>query len=317
MALAAGALAGLAVTARDTSLLFAGFGVVAWFLFAPGERRFIACAIAGFGAVIGAEMLAYFLATGDPLLRFKLALAHGSVPSTELASWVDTSRSPILNPQFIAGWKRPLGIEVWWPIDPWLNLFANPQIGPWLLTAPLAALVARSSMKADERRMLIRIGIGAVLVASAIVYVLAIDPKTRAFLLPLSAATIALGWAISRLFEEGRRAFALTLFGSLMFLGFFALASYQQTKPIEHAATAFMRAHPDQIELDAQAKGTLILVPGVIDAPLAPAGRPLRMTIQNEACRIALARSLAAGRISLESEVVLDDHSSLCLVRYR
>jgi hypothetical protein len=95
------------------------------------------------------------------------------------------------------------------------------------------------------------------------------------------------------------------------------LASYQQTKPIESAATAFMRAHPDQIELDGQAKGTLILVPGVIDAPLAPAGRPFRMTIQNEACRIALARSLAAGRISLEGEVVLDDHSSLCLVRYR
>jgi hypothetical protein len=102
-----------------------------------------------------------------------------------------------------------------------------------------------------------------------------------------------------------------------MFLGFFALASYQQTKPIEQAATRFMRAYPGQIEFDAQAKGTLMLVPGVLDAPLAPAGQPLRMTIQSEECRSALVKSLSAGRISLEGEVVLGDQSSLCLVRYR
>jgi len=316
IAVASGACAGLAVLSRDTSFLFAGLGIAAWFLIAPRERKLIPWAMIGFASVIVAEMLVYAAATGDPLLRFKLALAHGSVPSTELASWVDTTRSPILNPQFIAGWKMTLGIKIWWPIDPWLNLLANPQIGPWLLTAPLGALVARDSMSIVEKQKLVRIGLGSVLIALAIVYVLAIDPKTRAFLLPLSGATLVLGWAISRIADAGRIGFALTLLGSLMALGIYALSSYQQTQPLERAADVFMRTYPGQIELDAQAKGTLMLVPGVIAAPVAPAGRPLRMTIQNEACRVALVRSLSSGRISLEGEAVLDDHSSLCLVRY-
>ena len=316
-AIAAGVCAGLAVAARDTSFLFAGIGVVAWFLFAPGARKLIPWAIVGFAGVIGIEMLAYALAAGDPLLRFNLALAHGSVPSTELASWVDTSRSPILNPQFIAGWKMTLGIKLWWPIDPWLNLFGNPQIGPWVLVAPLAAVAARDLMNNDERRKLSRIGWGSILIALAIVYVLAIDPKTRAFLLPLAGATLILGWAIARMMEAGKAGFALILLGSLMFLGFYALSKYQQTQPLERAAERFIRSNPGKIEIDPQAKGTLLLAPGVAELPLAPAGRPLRMLIKNDACPVAVARALSAGRISLEGSVVLDDHSSLCLVRYR
>lgn len=317
LTLAAGACAGLAVAARDTSLLFSGLAAVAWFLFAPTQRKLLLWAAIGFGAVIVAEMLAYWLATGDPLLRFRLALAHGSVPSSELAKWVDTSRSPILNPQFIAGWKRTIGIELWWPIDPWLNLFASPQIGPWLLTAPLAVVAARESMSTVERQKLVRIGFGAVLLALGIVYGLAIDPKTRAFLLPLSGATLALGWAIARLGKLGRKGFAAALFLGLTFLGLFALSLYQTILPLERAAHSFLRANPGAIEMDAQTKGTLLLVPGVVDAPIAPSGKPLRLTIRTEACAESLKRSLDAGRITLEGSVMLDDHSSLCLVRYR
>ena len=48
--------------------MFAGLGVAAWFLFISRERKLIPWAIVGFAGVIGAEMLAYALATGDPLL---------------------------------------------------------------------------------------------------------------------------------------------------------------------------------------------------------------------------------------------------------
>ena len=316
-AAAAGACAGLAVLSRDTSLVFAGLGVAAWFLFIPRERKLIPWAIAGFAGVIGAEMLAYALATGDPLLRFKLALAHGRVPSSELATWVDTSRSPILNPEFIAGWKRTLGIEVWWPIDPWLNLFASPQIGPWLLTAPLGVLLVRETIQTEEKRALVLIGLGAAVLALALVYVLAIDPKNRAFLLPLTAACLALGWAIDRLVTRGRQAFALILASGLLTLGVYAASQDEDIRPLEEAAGKWLGRYPGQIETDIQTRGTLVLVPGVRELPLAQSGRPLAMTIRDRECWSALARSIGSGRISLEASVELKDKSSLCLVRYR
>lgn len=316
-AVAAGISAALALAARDTSLLLAGLGAAAWWLWAPNCRKLLLWAATGFLGVAGAEMVAYWLASGDPLLRFKLALAHGSVPSSELAAWVDTSRSPILNPEFIAGWKRPMGIEIWWPIDPWLNLLANPQIGPWLITAPLAVIAARESIRPQEKRILERIGLGAAVMALAIVYALAIDPKTRAFLLPLAGACIALGWAVSRLLAERRHAFAWTIFGSLLGLGLVAMSQYDNIRPLERAAGDWIRRYPGLIETDAQTRATLILVEGSAQIPLAPAGRPMRMLIQGDECRTALRRSLAAGRIALVDEAGLHDKSSLCLVRYR
>lgn len=317
MALAAGVCAGLAVAARDTSFLFAGLGAAFWWLLAPEARNRLWVAVSGFLLVIGTEMLLYWVTAGDPLLRFRLALAHGSVPSTELAAWVDTSRSPILNPQFIAGWKRPLGIELWWPIDPWLNLLANPQIGPWLMTGPLAAYLVRTESTPEEKRRLKRIGIGAVLLALAIVYGLAIDPKTRAFLLPLAAASVALGYAVARLWERDRRPFAGVLFTALLFLGLFALSQYDNIRPLEREALRYLQDHPGQIELDPQTRGTLALVPGALDSPLAPAGKPLRLTIQTISCEHALAKPIAAGRITLERGIAINDGSALCLVRYR
>lgn len=316
-ALAGGACAGLAVAARDTSLLFAGLAVIAWWLLAPQRRSLLIWSIAGFTAIVAAEVLVYALATGEPLLRFKLALAHGNVPSSELAAWVDTSKSPILNPQFIAGWKRTLGLEIWWPIDPWLNLLGNPQIGPWLLTAPLAVLLVRESLGREERRTLCTMGFGAVLLAAAIVYVLAIDPKSRAFLLPLSAACIALGFALDRLIAGGRQAFAIALASGLFVLGLYATSKYDDIRPLEKAATSWLNEYPGLIETDIQTRGVLILVRGARDLPLSPSGKPLALTIRDRECRTALARPIASGRISLEATVELHDKSSLCLVRYR
>lgn len=135
IAVAAGAAAALAVQSRETSLIFCGVATLAWLALDRERRGVLLWALAGFGATLAVEMIAYAVATGDPIARYRLSLGHVGIASPELQPWVDTSRSPLLNPDYIAGWKRAAGIEIWWPIDPWLNLLASPVIGFWMAAA--------------------------------------------------------------------------------------------------------------------------------------------------------------------------------------
>jgi hypothetical protein len=159
--------------------------------------------------------------------------------------------------------------------------------------------------------------LGAVILSLAIVYVLAIDPKSRAFLLPLSAACLALGWALDRLIAQRRQAFALILASGLIAFGWYVSSRDEDIRPLERAARDWLSRYPGMIETDIQSRGTLVLVPGVREMPLAPSGRPLAMTIRDRECRDSLARSITSGRILLESSVELRDKSTICLVRYR
>lgn len=143
-AFAAGAALGLAVQTRETSLIYVAlFGL--WFLLSStGARRITWWAAPGFLLTMAAEMLVHGAAAGDPLLRFRLALGHTRIPSTELAPSVDTASSPLLNPDFIAGWKPAAGIDLHWTVNPLLNLFAHPAIGLTLL-APVILIAAYAS----------------------------------------------------------------------------------------------------------------------------------------------------------------------------
>ncbi|MDP8994714.1 MAG: glycosyltransferase family 39 protein, partial [Pseudomonadota bacterium] len=120
-AVAGGALA-LAVLTRETSFVFAALFAL-WFLRSPAsDRKILIWAAPGFALPLAAEIGTYWLAAGDPLRRLALAFNHTRIPSTELSPAVDVSRSPLFNPDFIAGWKRSNGIEIHWTVDPVLNL---------------------------------------------------------------------------------------------------------------------------------------------------------------------------------------------------
>ena len=313
LAIAAGAAAGLAVAARETSVVFCVVAALAWVVFAMSQRRLLGWAVAGLPAILLAEMGAYGLATGDPLFRFRLSLAHGTVPSQFLAPGVDTSRSPILNPDFIAGWVRPLGIEAWWPLDPWLNLLPHPDIGPWLLVGPLLGLVAARRGRPDERRILAVLGLGALAVAVGLIYGLAVDPRPRMFLLAAAAAALAIGAAAA----SPARAAALASAGLLVVAGALALTGAPSIRPLEQAATAWLSTNRGKVETDRQTRDTLALVSEARRLPLAPAGKPLRLTIRLARCDDALAGPLGEGRVMLEASASLSDGSSLCLLRYR
>ena len=304
LAVAGGVAAALAVQSRETSLLFCAVAGAAW-LWLPRDRRgVLAWGLAGFGGAMAVEILAYAVATGDPLARYRLSLGHVTIASPELEPWVDTLRSPLFNADYVAGWKPAMGIRWWWPIDPWLNLFASPIFGPWLL----AALAMGFLTKGDDRRMLGRLALGAGLVALLLVYGLAVDPKPRMFLLPAAAAALAIGSATVGLARRGRGLVPIAAVLLLLVAGAVVIARLPDTRPIETAGREWIAGHPGQIESDPRTIGALTLLPEARALPPVGSGRPLRLILATKNCA-----TLAAGK----ARVIAEQRSSagtLCLV---
>ena len=304
MAIAAGVTAAIAVQARETSLIFCGVAGLAWLTLDRDRRRVLLWALVGFGGAMAIEMLAYAVATGDPLARYRLSLGHVAIASPELQPWVDISRSPLLNPDYIAGWKRAAGIEFWWPIDPWLNLLASPVIGLWLIAAVGLGAIGKS----EGRRTAGRVAIGAGLVAVILVYGLAVDPKPRMFLLLATAAVLVIGWATVGLVRQGKRLAPLAVIGGLIVWGAVTIVRLPDTKQIEQAARDWIAAHPGRIESDSRTVGALTLLPEARALPPVGSGRPLRLVLATANCA-----ALTQGRATVVAEQ-RSDAGTLCLV---
>lgn len=298
LAVAAGVLAALAVQSRETSLLFCGVAALAWLALDRDRRGALLWALVGFGGTMAGEMIAYAVATDDAVARYRLSLGHVAIPSPELQPWVDTSRSPLLNPDYIAGWKRAAGIELWWPVDPWLNLLANPVIGPWLVAAVGLGITHRG----DGRRTAGQVALGAALVAVLLVYVLAVDPKPRMFLLGAAAAALVIGWAFER------RPVPIAVVALLLGWGAMTIIRLPDTKAIEQAARDWIAAHPGEIESDPRTVGALTLLPEARALPPVGAGRPLRLVLATSTCA-----ELARGRAAVIAERT-SAAGTLCLV---
>ena len=304
IAVAAGVAAALAVQSRETSLIFCGVAALAWLALDRERRGVLLWALAGFGGTLAVEMLAYAVATGDPLARYRLSLGHVAIPSPELQPWVDTSRSPLLNPDYVAGWKRAAGIELWWPIDPWLNLLASPVIGFWLIAAIGMGIVFRGA----GRRTIGRIVLGAALVAVLLVYGLAVDPKPRMFLLAAAVAALAIAWATIGFVRRGSGMVPIAIVAVLLALGAVIIARLPDTKAIEGAAKAWIAAHPGRIESDARTIGALTLLPEAQALPPVGSGKPLRLVLATARC------AALAGKKAKVIEERRSAAGSLCLV---
>lgn len=315
-AVIAGVATGLAIATRETSLLFLIISLPAWWLAAPGARRLIGWAILGLALAVGAEWAAYMAATDDPWARYELAVGHGGIPSAYLKEGVDISRSPILNPEFIAGWIRPMGIEVWWPIDAWLNLFADPLIGMWLIAGLIAAAWRVREGRPEEKGALLAMLLTGGILAGGLVYALAVDPRPRMFMLPAAFCAIALGRAIDVLWTKKRQPLATVVPVALILLGALVLSRQSHTRPAEQAARTWIAEHGDAIEIDRQTGEMLSMVSEAQGLAIAPAGRPLRMTFRLEPCAEALADELAENAVSLVGEQAIPGGASLCLLRY-
>ena len=279
-----GIMAAIAVQARDTSVLFCGASCLAWLLLDKDRRKILLWALAGFAAVVALDLASYAIATGDPFYRYRLALGHVNIPSAELAATVDRSRSPLFNPEYIAGWRREAGIHFWWPLDPWANLLASPRIGPLLVGTLLVLPFGWVCLPRNWKRLLsIIVGL-ALLMAAGLIYGLAVDPKPRMFFALITAGSFALAATTVAAWRGGRGTVPAFVAALVVFAGLFVLSMFANTHEFEMQATHWIRANPNAIEIDASTTSTLTLVPEARGLPPAGSGRPLRIHGTNLTC---------------------------------
>ncbi len=316
-ALAAGAVAGIALQARDTSLVFVGLSALGWLMLERGRRRVLLWAVVGLLTATAIEMAAYGAATGDPFYRYRLALGHGQIQSAELAAWVDTSRSPLFNPQFVAGWRRSMGIELWWLIDPLLNMLTSPMIAIPIVLASILGFWGRRFLPSPWKKQLVRLASLTLLGALILIYALAIDPKPRIFLPLAAAASLAVGALVVSGWRARRREVPVAALLLALTLGAATIASVQNIRNFETTARIWISRHGDRIEIDAPTRSILTLVPEARPLPAKGSGRPLRLATAPSGCRQLIAPSAgaqpAARIISTEGS---DDEAQLCLLEY-
>lgn len=319
-ALVAGALAGFALQARDTSFLFAGAAALVWFTLPRGRRSVLLWAVPGLLAAAIAEMAVYAGATGDALYRYRLALGHVAIPSAELPRGFDTSQSPLFNPAYIAAWNREQGIRVHWIVDPWLNLLASPRIGWTLFMALIVLLLTRSALLPKQRLAIYRLGIPALLVALLLVYGLAIDPKSRMFLgLATTAGMIIAVGAVGARKDEDRRSPAVAM-ALLVLLQAHTVISLPSTREAESRARVWIEAHPDEIEIDDVTLSSLTLIPEAHRLAGPGSGRPLRLaTVATTCADYVRPRPGAPIRVAVVDRAAASNGGAgeICLLRIR
>ena len=191
----AGALMAMAVLCRPTQ--FAALPIVALLAWYNGPRNLKWFAL-GFIVPLAGESLIYFILAGDPLYPWKLSLTHmqtwrASLDKVDYSHFmspdVDTTKSPLFNPDFIGGWVPISGIETHWTVQGILNLLVNPESGVTLCAGIFLCLLA---WKRLDRLQLILIGCAA-FYFGVLTYGFAIDPRPRIFLPILVIASVLIG----------------------------------------------------------------------------------------------------------------------------
>lgn len=260
----AGLAAGLAIQARPTGLallpIFIGLFVL------TNRHRWILPFMVTAAVPNLIEAVVYVAAAGDPLLGWKLSLAHNRIPSSELLPTVDPTHSPLFNPEYIGGWRRPLGIEVHWLVDGLLNYLLNPAVAITLVAGLLLlALEWRRAMRRDSA-LLCAVAIG-VLWFGALTYGFAIDPKPRMFLPTLAVAATLFGVIAPQRWEQSK-----ALIGGLFALILMqaAIAGYQRSdlRTLVAAAPTTIRDAGPGLFADPITARYLALVPAARALPL-------------------------------------------------
>lgn len=314
-AFAAGLAAAMAFETRETSAAFLVAAALICVLASRSHLRLFAWSLAGFAIVIASEMLLYGMTTGHIFYRYSLSLHHGDLFSSELDPRVDRTRSPILNPAFIAGWNREMGIHVFWPIDPWINLIVSPRIGTMLIGTIAGSLLWWKELSNAQRCSCRLLLVGAAVSSTVLVYVLAIDPKSRMFLGAATAVAMVLGALLSTAWSKGSRAPVLMLVGVLAALELMTHAKTPSRFQTERTARAWIASEPGRIEIDPAAADLLAMVGDARALPPRGTGKPLLLAMTESTCQ-ALISAHSKARVLAGDQSSAASRGGICLLRY-
>lgn len=265
-AVLAGVALALAVMTRTSSFTLLPILGLGWLRLDRARKALALPMAVAFALVLGGEALAYLRATGDPAYGWGLALHHTRFPTTELPPGLDPGRSPILNLELIRHWRRSMGIEVHWTIDPLLNLLADPFCGLTLCGALALGVVRARDWWRD--RWLPMLALAAALHFVLLTYGLAVDPKPRMFLLEIATASLTIGVLTIRGWHAARLIVAAL---AALLVGRAILVAYDQPRMAEVrrvAARWIDAAGPDALAADEWTRRTITLVPTAHRLPL-------------------------------------------------
>jgi hypothetical protein len=268
-ALVAGLFLGLAVQARMTTLAWLPIFAIA-LLAVPGRYRRLALpAMAGLAVPIGADMLVNWHLTGNPLLNQHLSIVHTRIVSSELPAWVDRSRSPLFNPQFIGGWAPASCIHAHWTVQGAVNLLMNPQMGPVLLGSLLLLFLARKRLAWRSPEVLL--AGAALLYTGALIYALAIDPKARMFLPTAAIAAALIGRLGVMLWQEaGERVLVGIMLAGIVVMGAIATGKRFDMTIAGPLAGQWARENPGKVAVEKDTAHTLTFDATVRTLPVWP-----------------------------------------------
>jgi hypothetical protein len=282
--LVSGLLFGLAICARETAAAALVTLPVAWLWTRPSLRS---VGLGAIGLVIpgAAEALFYGVAAGDPWLRFHLALAHTNIPSTELTTGIDR-HVPILNLELVRHWKPASGIHVHWLLDPLLNLLASPLCG-----IVLAAALGLLTIQGRETAPVLRIAaLGSAIVSLILIFVLAIDPKPRMFLIAIAAAAAIIGSETARRLTVRQFLIPVTLLALIAVKGAATIADQFNLRRAEQIAAAWLATAPPELVMTPNTKSLLALVPAA--RPFATGTGTPRLSIEPDACEASAVETI-------------------------
>ena len=278
LAALAGAALAIAAAARPTALAMVPIFAFALWRWRP---RLLAAMLVGFALPVLLELIIYAAVTGDPLHAWKLALGHTSIASSQIDPALAASGSPLFNRAIIAGWKRPMGIEVHWTVDGLLNLLANTSIS-LVLVGPLVLLwLERSLARRDGAMLLWLLGAGAIY-GGALIYAFAVDPQPRMFL-PLAAAGAAIvGVLAPGLWSSGGKLIAAAFVLLLLVNGIIEVRAMSDFRAAE--STAARWAHEERFAVDPGTSKFLALVPEIRALPIAGPSSPRVLHLALDHC---------------------------------
>lgn len=323
-ALCAGLCFGLAFQVRETSVIAAGLAALWVARKKPKVGDLLAGAI-GFVTPLAIELLTFAMATGDPLFRRRLSVAHTQIPSSELLGPIDTERPPFFNPAYIANWKHQPGLHIHWAVDGLANLFVNSKMGLGLWLIPLLTAAGGDTLATvDRRRVLTLYGV-AILVIAILIYALAVDPKARMMFVPLSLCSLSLAVLTLRYWANSRRLLISVALAAHMLVGLVILLIHQQTHALERPAAQWIERFDGQIEIDANTRRHLALVPAAERLPGLGADKEYLIYNSVMRCHQWLSESqverkfqlIAEKPISMIGQLSPEHGGALCLLRYR
>lgn len=259
-AFVAGLAFGFAFQVRETSLAAAFLAGIFVLVHRPRPIA-IALASGGFLLPLAVEFAIYASLAGDPFLRRSLSFNHIQIPSTELLVKPKPGESPLLNPDYIANWRRIPGVELHWLIDGFLNLLVNVKSGIAISFTPIILIVFRKIINKKNACIIIFLYIIGIAYASIIIYLFALDPKPRVMYAPLVAFSISSAVLIISLWRSNARVVPSVFVATNTLLGLVILFIHPRTDIVEASVRKWIAHYPNNIETDVTTRRQLTLIP--------------------------------------------------------